>query len=96
MTHQKENNADSNVGKDDTHPDFIGQGVQEGEDSWFGLLRLFDHDGDPQRHERFGEVNHLLPNESDRQWGDCYVCFLLRRKKQRVLKYLFFPLFKYI
>lgn len=51
-THQKQHHADSDVRKHDAHPNFIGQRVQERENTWFGLLRLLNHDGDSQRHER--------------------------------------------
>lgn len=66
--HQEEHHADSDVGEDDAHPDLVGQWVQEGEDTRFGLGGFLDHDGDSQRHEGFGEVDHLLSNQSDGQW----------------------------
>lgn len=82
LTYQKENNTNSYIGKDNAHPDFIGQWVQKGKDSWFGFLWLFDHDGDSQRHEGFGEIYHLFANKSDRQWSNCYICFLIKRQRQ--------------
>lgn len=76
LTYQKEYNTNSYICKDNAHPDFIGQWVQKREDSWFGFLWLFDHDGDAQRHEGFGEIYHLFSNKSDRQGSNCYICFL--------------------
>lgn len=81
-THQKEYNTNSYIGKDDAHPDLIGQWVQKGEDPRFGLLWFFDHYGDSQRHEGFGEIYHFLSNKSDRQGSNCYICFLLGRQRQ--------------
>ena len=83
LTYQKEYNTNSYIGKDNAHPDFIGQRVQKGEDSWFGFLWLFDHDGDSQRHEGFGEINHFLTNKSDRQGSNCYICFLMKTQRER-------------
>lgn len=82
LTYQKEYNTNSYIGEDDAHPNFIGQRVQKGEDSWFGFLWLFDHDGDSQRHEGFGEIYHLFTNKSDRQGSNCNICFLMERKRQ--------------
>ncbi len=62
---QEEHHAHADVGEHDAHPDLVGQRVQEGEDARFGLLRLFDHDGDAQTHEGLGEIDHLLPDQSD-------------------------------
>lgn len=82
LTYQKEYNTNSYIGKDNAHPDFIGQWVQKGEDSWFGFLRLFDHDGYSQRHEGFGEIDHLFTNQSDRQGSNCNIGFLMERQRQ--------------
>lgn len=76
--HQKEHHADSDVGEDNAHPDLVGQRVEEGEDARFGFGGFLDHDGDSQRHERFGEVDHLLSHQSDGQWGNCHVSLLQR------------------
>lgn len=73
---QEQHHADTNVGKNNTHPDLICQWVQERENSWFGFLRLLYHDRDSQGHEGFGEVNHLLSYQSDGQRSHCNVCFL--------------------
>ncbi len=62
---QEEHHAHADVGEHDAHPDLVGQRVQEGEDARFGLLGLFDHDGDAQTHEGLGEIDHLLPDQSD-------------------------------
>ena len=74
--HEEKHHTDADVGKNDTHPDFISQRIQEREHSRFGFLRLLDHDGDSQRHERFREVNHFLSDQCDGQRGHCDVCFL--------------------
>lgn len=79
-TYQKENNTNSYVGKDNAHPDFIGQRVQKGENTWFGFLWLFNHDGDSQRHEGFGEIYHLFTDKSDCQGSNSYICFLLESR----------------
>lgn len=75
-SYQKKHHTDSNVGENNAHPDLVSQRVEEGEDAWFGLCWFLDHDGDSQRHEWFGEVDHLLSDESDGQWGDGNVCLL--------------------
>lgn len=85
-THQEEHNADSDVSKDDAHPDFVGQRVEEGKDPRFGFLRLLDHDGDSQGHEGFGEVNHLFADEGDGQGSNGDVCFL-DESEGRVVRY---------
>ncbi len=66
---RNEHHAHADVGEHNAHPDLVGQRVQEGEDTWFGLLGLLDHDGDAQTHEGFWEVNDLLPDQSNSQWG---------------------------
>lgn len=43
---QEEDNADSDVGKDDAHPDLISQGIQKGKHPGLGFLRFLYHDGD--------------------------------------------------
>lgn len=63
---QEKDDAHSNVGKHDAHPNLISQRVEEGEDPWLGLLWLFYHDGDPQTHKWLGEVYHLFPDQGDR------------------------------
>lgn len=76
LTDQEEHDADSNVGKDDAHPDFVGQRVEERKDPRLGFLRLLDHDGDSQGHEGFGEVNHLFADKGDGQGSNGNICFL--------------------
>lgn len=78
---QKQHDADSDVGEDDAHPDLVGQRVEEREDARFGLRGFFDHDGDSQRHERFGEVDHLLSHQSDGQRSHGHIR-LLSDKRQ--------------
>lgn len=90
-TYQKQYNTNSYIGKDNAHPDFIGQRVQKGEDSRFGFLWFFDHDGNSQRHEGFGEINHLLTYKGDCQRSNCYVSFLLEGHKQRERVGCWFP-----
>lgn len=75
-TYQEEHNAHSDVGKDDAHPDFISQRVEERKDPRLRFLRLLDHDGDSQGHEGFGEVNHLFPDKGDGQGSNGNICFL--------------------
>lgn len=76
--HQEEHHADADVGKHDAHPDLIGQRVQEGKDARLGLGGLLDHDGDSQRHERLGEVDHLLSHQGDGERGHRNIGFLQR------------------
>ena len=57
---KEQHHTNTDVGKNNTHPNLISQRVQEREDSRFGFLRLLDHDGDSQGHEGFREVDHLL------------------------------------
>lgn len=75
-THQKQHHTDSYVSEDDTHPDLVGQRVQEGEHSRFRLLGLLDHDGDAQRHEGLGEVDHLLTDQGYGERCHSYICSL--------------------
>lgn len=56
--------------------DYLRQWLHEREDMRILVLRLLDHDGDTQRHEGFGEVDHLLSVRCYRQRCKCYVCFL--------------------
>lgn len=62
---QEKDDAHSNVGEHNAHPDLISQRIQEGKDPRFGLLWLFYHDGDPQTHKRLGEIDHLFPDQGD-------------------------------
>ncbi len=80
---EEQHHADTDVGKNNTHPDLIGQRVQEREDSWFGFLRLLYHDRDSQRHEWFREVNHLLSYQSDGQRSHRNVCFLSNQRTKQ-------------
>lgn len=77
---QEQHHTDTDVGKNNTHPDLVSQWIQEREDTWFGFLRLLDHDRDSQRHEGFGEVDHLLSYQSDGQRSHCNVGFLSKQK----------------
>lgn len=38
-------------------------------------------DADPQSHEGFGEIDHLLPLRGDGEAGDRQVCFLPRERE---------------
>lgn len=40
-------------------------------------------DADPQSHERFGEINHLLPLRGDGETSNRQVCFLQRKGGKR-------------
>lgn len=62
---QEEHHANADIGEHDAHPDLVGQWVQEGEHARLRLLGLLDHDGDAERHEGFGEIDHLLPDQRD-------------------------------
>lgn len=73
---QEEHHAHADIGKHDAHPDLVGQRVQEGEHPWFGFLGLLDHDGNAQRHEGLGEIDHLLPDQRDSQRGHSDFRFL--------------------
>ncbi len=77
---QEEHHAHADVGEHNAHPDLVGQRVQEGEDTRFGLLGLLDHDGDAQTHEGFREVNDLLPDQRNSQWGHSDFRFLEQQK----------------
>lgn len=79
-TDEEENDTDPDVGEDDAHPDLVGQRIHEAEHMGFVVHGLLDHDGDAQRHEGLGEVDHLLPVGSDGQRGDGHVSFLTDRK----------------
>ena len=61
--HQEEHHTHANIGKDYTHPNLIGQRVQEGKHPGLGLLRLLNHNGDAQAHEGLREVYHFLPHQ---------------------------------
>ena len=73
---QEQDHTHTDVGEHDTHPYLIGQRVQEGEDTWFRLLGLLDHDGDAQRHEGLGEVDHFLTNQGYGERCHSYICSL--------------------
>ena len=86
---EEQHHADADVGEHDAHPDLVGERIQEGEDSRFGLLRLLDHDGDSQGHEGLGEVDHLLSHQSDGERSHGNICFLSdqrRKNKQNRMK----------
>ena len=57
----------SNISEDDAHPNFVREGIHEGEDAWLLLFRFLDHDGDSQRHERLGEVDDSFSKRRDGQ-----------------------------
>lgn len=61
-TDQEQDHAHPNIGKHYTHPDLIGQRIQEGEHARLRLLRLLYHNGDAQAHKGLGKVYHLLSN----------------------------------
>lgn len=75
-TDQEQNHAHPDIGKDYTHPDFIGQRVQEGENARLGLLGLLYHNGDAQAHKWLGKVYHLLSNQSNSERCNSYICSL--------------------
>lgn len=74
--HQEEDHTHANIGKNYTHPDLIGQWVQEGEHPGLGLLRLLYHYGDAQAHKGLGEVYHFLPYQRYSEGGHGYVSSL--------------------
>lgn len=78
----KEDTADTQVGKEHIHPDVWGQGVEEGEDAGVGAVGLAIEDAHAQCHEGFGEVDSLLSNMGDGQGGHSQIC-LLQREKER-------------
>ena len=73
---EEEDEADSQIGDDDTDPDLVGEWLHEGEDSRLLLLRLLDHDADAEVHERLREVDHTLAHRRDRQRGHCQIGLL--------------------
>lgn len=62
---QEEDNAYSNVGKNNAHPNLISQGIQKGKDPWLGFLRFFYHDGYAQAHKWLGKVYDFFSDEGD-------------------------------
>ena len=58
---QEEYDADTDVGKDDTHPDFCRQRVHKGEDTGRFVGHLLEHDADAKAHKGLGEINNSLP-----------------------------------
>ena len=74
---EEEDNTDANVGKDDAHPDLVGQWIHEREDAGRLLGALLDHDADAETHERLGEVNDTLSDGGDGQGGNGKVGLLL-------------------
>lgn len=60
---EEQHHADTNVSKNYTHPNLIGQWIQEGEHPRLGLLGLLNHNGDAQAHEGFREVYHFFSNQ---------------------------------
>ena len=75
-TDQEQDHAHPNIGKHNTHPDLIGQRVQEGENAGLGLLWLLYHNGDAQAHKGLGKVYHLLSNQSNGERCNSYICSL--------------------
>lgn len=73
---QEQDHAHPNIGKYNTHPDLIGQRVQEGENARLGLLGLLYHNGDAQAHKRLGKVYHFLSNQSNGERCNSYICSL--------------------
>ena len=71
--HKEQHNAHSDVSEHHAHPDLHAEGIHEGEDPGSLLYRLLDHDGDSERHERFGEVGNLLPLRVDSERSDGYL-----------------------
>lgn len=59
--HQEEHHTHADIGKNYTHPNLIGQWVQEGKHPRLGLLRLLNHNGDAQAHKGLREVYHFFP-----------------------------------
>ena len=72
---QEQDDADSDVGENNTHPDLHTEGIHEGKDARPLFDWLLDHDGDAERHEGFGEVRHLLPLGVDGERSDGDLCF---------------------
>lgn len=73
---EEQHHRHTDVGKDDTHPDLIGQRVHKGEHPWTLFCGLLDHDTNTQTHEGFGEVYDPLPARGDGQWSYGKICFL--------------------
>lgn len=61
--HQEEHHTHTNVGKNYTHPNLIGQWVQKGKHPRLGFLWLLNHNGDAQAHKGLREVYHFFPNQ---------------------------------
>lgn len=75
-TDQEQDHAHPNIGKHYTHPDLIGQRVQERENTRLGLLWLLYHNGDAQAHKGLGKVYHLLSYQSNGERCNSYICSL--------------------
>ena len=56
-TDEEQDYRHTDIGEYNAHPDFIGQGVHEGEDPRTLLGRSLDHDTDAKTHKRFREIN---------------------------------------
>lgn len=57
---EEEDRADSEVGKDNTHPDLIGQWVHERKDARLLLIGFLDHNADSEVHEWLREIDDTL------------------------------------
>lgn len=58
---EEQHHTHADIGKNYTHPNLIGQRVQEGKHTRLGLLGLLNHNGDAQAHKGLREVYHLFP-----------------------------------
>ena len=76
-TDQEQDNGYPNVGEDDTHPDLIGQGVHEREDSGTLLCWPLDHDTDSKTHEGLREVYYSFSGRCNGQWSNGQVSLLV-------------------
>lgn len=74
--HNKQDDRNCDVGKNDAHPNLLAQRIQKTEDSEFLFDGFFYHDADAERHKRFTKIDHAFSVRSDSYGSNCYVGFL--------------------
>ena len=77
--HDEQSEGDENVGGQNIQPDLHCQGVHEAEQSGGFPTRNLEQDGDPEVHERFGEVNNTLPGKVYRHRPHCNICLVIHQ-----------------
>lgn len=95
-SYHKEHTADSQVRKEDVHPNVRRQRAEERKDAGVGPVGFPVENADPQSHEGLGEVNRFFPDVRDGQRRNGQIRFLWgrcdrregRREKERERKQL--------